>query len=52
MLAAQELGSGNSGTAQRLAGCIENIPFSLDVLLLCHSSGHEFTSMESRCFLL
>ena len=40
VLAAQQLGSGHSSAAQGLAGCVKNVPFSLDVLLLCHS-GHE-----------
>ena len=39
VLAAQKLGSGDSRAAQGLAGCVENVPFSLDGLLLSHS-GH------------
>ena len=39
VLAAQKLGSGDSRAAQGLAGCVENVPFSLDGLFLSHS-GH------------
>ena len=39
VLAAQKLGGGDSRAAQGLASCVENVPFSLDGLLLSHS-GH------------
>ena len=44
MLAAQQSGGGHSGAAQGLAGCVENVPFSLDILLF-HHSGHVVSSI-------
>ena len=44
VLAAQKLGSGDSRAAQGLAGCVENVPFSLDGLFLSHS-GHVCSSV-------
>src|SRR5699024_2269923 len=52
VLAAQELGGGDSGAAQGLARCVENVPFSLDGLLLGHSSGHSVSSSESSAFYM
>ena len=44
VLAAQQLGSGDSSAAQGLACCVEDVPFSLDVLFLSHS-GHVCSSV-------
>ena len=52
VLAAQQLGGGDSGAAQGLTGCVENVPFSLDGLLLGHSSGHSLSSSESCAFYM
>ena len=40
VLAAQDVSSDNSGTAQGLASCIDDIPLALQGLLLQQSSGH------------
>ena len=40
VLAAQDVGSDDSGTAQGLAGCIDDVPLALQGLLLQQSSGH------------
>ena len=39
-LAAQQISGGDSGLAQRLASCIQDVPFAFQVALLCHISGH------------
>ena len=36
MLSAKDVGSGSGGTAERLALCIEDIPFTLNGFFFCH----------------
>ena len=48
VLAAQQVGSDHSGTAQGLTGCIDDVPLTLHGLLLSEGSGH----MGSSNFLV
>ena len=48
VLAAQQVGSDHSGTAQRLTGCIDDVPLAHHGLLLGEGSGH----MGSSNFLV
>ena len=48
VLAAQQVGSDHSGTAQGLAGCIDDVPLAHHGLLLGEGSGH----MGSSNFLV
>ena len=47
VLAAQDVCSDNSGTAQGLASCIDDVPLALQGLLLQQSSGH-YAFLQNR----
>jgi hypothetical protein len=50
VLAAKDVSSLNSGSAERLASCIDNEPSAFDGVLVSHESGH-FYSSKYFCFL-
>ena len=50
VLAAQDVSSLNSGTAQGLASCIDDLPLALQGLLLQQGSGHDTSSKYGNLF--